>query len=259
MSSINSTDLSGFSKQYAARDLPGNLKLKYRESGQAAPDELRKEKKELRRDLEERERIASGKEGSSSSSKRLSIVDKESEKPSSSSKKHRGEPLPVNLDADEILPDDDDSNDDSESDDDVVDLKRHKRKEASDEENSEDNDSDDDDDDDDTEALMAELNKIKQERAAEAAKQEADRKVREEKIRVENILKGNPLLNPDAGFKSGSAAAAGTSSDFKVKRRWDDDVVFKNCAKLDDNKKKDFINDTLRSEFHKKFMERYVK
>ena len=42
--------------------------------------------------------------------------------------------------------------------------------------------------------------------------------------------------------------------------RWDDDVVFKNCARGEsDNKDKKFINDTLRSEFHKKFMEKYVK
>jgi protein CWC15 len=60
---------------------------------------------------------------------------------------------------------------------------------------------------------------------------------------------GNPLLNQQ------------TSSNFKVKRRWDDDVVFKNCAKgLDDKpKQKHFINDMLRSEFHKKFMEKYIK
>ena len=250
MSSINTTDLSGFSKQYAARDLPSNLKLKYREIGQAAPDEIRKDKKDLRRDLDEREKIASNKD--SSGRQRLSITG-DSDK--SSSKKHKSiEQAPVNLDADEILPDDDDS-EDSDSDEDEIDLKR--RKKNNDHNEDDEDDDDDDDDDDDTEALMAELNKIKQERAAEAAKQEAERKVREEKIRVENILKGNPLLNPDAGGSKGSTA--GTSSDFKVKRRWDDDVVFKNCAKLDDNKKKDFINDTLRSEFHKKFMERYVK
>lgn len=43
--------------------------------------------------------------------------------------------------------------------------------------------------------------------------------------------------------------------------RWDDDVVFKNCAKGVDEarKEKRFVNDTLRSEFHKKFMEKYVK
>ena len=42
--------------------------------------------------------------------------------------------------------------------------------------------------------------------------------------------------------------------------RWDDDVVFKNCAKGQDDDKKDrFINDTIRSEFHKKFMSKYIR
>lgn len=43
--------------------------------------------------------------------------------------------------------------------------------------------------------------------------------------------------------------------------RWDDDVVFKNCAKGEEErlKGKGYINDTLRSEFHKKFMDKYVK
>lgn len=153
---------------------------------------------------------------------------------------------PVNLDADEVLPD-------SDSDDDVKFKKKNSDDESA-ESGDDDDDNNDDDDEDDTEALMAELNRIKKERAAEAARQEAERKAREEKIRVENILKGNPLLNP-----STSKASTAGGVDFKVKRRWDDDVVFKNCAKVDDNKKKDFINDTLRSEFHKKFMDRYIK
>lgn len=130
--------------------------------------------------------------------------------------------------------------------------RRSKKADPESDEEDDDDDDDDEDDEDDTEALMAELNRIKQERAVEAARQEAERKAREEKIRVENILKGNPLLNTNK---------PGTSSnvDFKVKRNWDDDVVFKNCAKQDDNKPREFINDTLRSEFHKKFMDRYIK
>jgi len=41
-----------------------------------------------------------------------------------------------------------------------------------------------------------------------------------------------------------------------MKRRWDDDVVFKNQARgtEDKNKKKEFVNDMLRSDFHKIFM-----
>lgn len=46
----------------------------------------------------------------------------------------------------------------------------------------------------------------------------------------------------------------------QIKRRWDDDVVFKNCARSEPDKKGQlFINDSLRSEFHKKFMEKYIK
>lgn len=82
--------------------------------------------------------------------------------------------------------------------------------------------------------------------------QEIERKQEEERIRMENILSGNPLLTH---YSSGSS-----KSDMKVKRRWDDDVVFKNCARSEPEKKGNvFINDSLRSDFHRKFMEKYVK
>ena len=137
--------------------------------------------------------------------------------------------MPLNIDADDpvYLSDDDE-------------------KKNNDETNSENEQTDDDDDEDDETAdLLAELNKIKKERAMQDAKREAEQKAKEERIRIENILHGNPL---------------NSKSEFKVKRRWDDDVVFKNCSRGDlDNKEKPFINDTLRSEFHKKFMEKYIK
>ncbi|XP_046852300.1 spliceosome-associated protein CWC15 homolog [Xenia sp. Carnegie-2017] len=108
-------------------------------------------------------------------------------------------------------------------------------------------DSNESDDEDDTAELLAELQRIKKERAQEEAKKELEKKAEEERIRTENILQGNPLLQQ--------------SSNFQVKRRWDDDVVFKNCAKGIPEKGKEgkFINDTLRSEFHKKFMNKYIK
>lgn len=70
-----------------------------------------------------------------------------------------------------------------------------------------DDDSDDNDSDDDTAALMAELNRIKKERAAENARKEAEKRQEEERIRMENILSGNPLLN---------YAANAAKSDLKV-------------------------------------------
>lgn len=46
---------------------------------------------------------------------------------------------------------------------------------------------------------------------------------------------------------------------FQVKRRWDDDVVFKNQARTEPKRQKRFINDTVRSDFHKRFLDRYIK
>eukprot|EP00800_Vazella_pourtalesii_P023654 TRINITY_DN969_c0_g1_i2.p1 TRINITY_DN969_c0_g1~~TRINITY_DN969_c0_g1_i2.p1 ORF type:complete len:128 (+),score=40.11 TRINITY_DN969_c0_g1_i2:120-503(+) len=107
-------------------------------------------------------------------------------------------------------------------------------------------DDNDDESDDDTAELLAELQAIKKERREEELRQEAEKKAEEEKIRNENLLSGNPLLNYQ-------------TQSYKVKRRWDDDVVFKNCAKGEDSKGQHFINDTIRSEFHKKFMSKYIK
>ncbi|KAH1024704.1 protein CWC15 homolog isoform X2 [Dendroctonus ponderosae] len=112
--------------------------------------------------------------------------------------------------------------------------------------------SDSSEDEDDTEALLLELNNIKKERALDQTKKEIEKRQEEERIRMENILSGNPLLTH---YSAGAAKV-----DHKVKRRWDDDVVFKNCAKSEPEKRSNvFINDSLRSEFHKKFMEKYVK
>jgi protein CWC15 len=116
-----------------------------------------------------------------------------------------------------------------------------------DEENSDDSDSDDD-----TAQLLAELQRIKKERFLEKAKRETEKRQEEERIRIENVLRGYPLR---------SYASLVQKKDLKVKRRWDDDVVFKNCARSEPDKKKKqhFINDLLRSEFHRKFLEKYIK
>ncbi|KVI02372.1 hypothetical protein Ccrd_019365 [Cynara cardunculus var. scolymus] len=41
--------------------------------------------------------------------------------------------------------------------------------------------------------------------------------------------------------------------------RWDDDVVFKNQARGENKPQKRFINDTIRSDFHRKFLQKYMK
>ncbi len=45
----------------------------------------------------------------------------------------------------------------------------------------------------------------------------------------------------------------------QVKRRWDDDVVFKNQTRGEPKAQKTMINDTIRNDFHRRFLNRYVK
>ncbi|CAL5392453.1 unnamed protein product [Camellia sinensis] len=40
---------------------------------------------------------------------------------------------------------------------------------------------------------------------------------------------------------------------------WDDDVVFKNQARGESKAPKRFINDTIRNDFHRKFLHKYMK
>ncbi len=42
-------------------------------------------------------------------------------------------------------------------------------------------------------------------------------------------------------------------------RRWYDDTIFKNQAKGEQTNKKRFINDTIRNDFHKKFLSKYIQ
>lgn len=107
---------------------------------------------------------------------------------------------------------------------------------------------------------MAELAKIKKERAEEKARLEAEANEANQADREAEIATGNPLLNLQAALGQSPQTPAGGSGGgggFAVKRRWDDDLIFKNQATtLDKPKKGEFVNDLLRSEFHKKFMQK---
>ncbi|RRT69676.1 hypothetical protein BHM03_00006791 [Ensete ventricosum] len=110
-----------------------------------------------------------------------------------------------------------------------------------------------DEDEDDTEALLAELERIKKERAEEKLRkflvmhQERQQQEEELKAKEAELMRGNPLINLN------------NSATFSVKRRWDDDVVFKNQARGETKVPKRFINDTIRNDFHRKFLQKYMK
>mmetsp|Transcript_31246 Transcript_31246/g.96735 ORF Transcript_31246/g.96735 Transcript_31246/m.96735 type:complete len:149 (-) Transcript_31246:51-497(-) len=103
--------------------------------------------------------------------------------------------------------------------------------------------SDSDDDSDDEElALQLELEKIKREREDERLRKEAEAR----RERDDAALTTNPLLNDNP---SGA-----------VKRKWNDDVVFRHQARGAPEKKgKTFINDTIRNDFHKRFLAKYIQ
>ncbi|KAF9877295.1 Cwf15/Cwc15 cell cycle control protein [Colletotrichum karsti] len=118
---------------------------------------------------------------------------------------------------------------------------------SEDDEEDDDDDSDSDEESDDEEAeLQREMEKIRRERAEKREREERERAKAEEEERERDIALGNPLLN---------------KPDFNMKRRWDDDVVFKNQARgtEEKGKSKEFINDLLRSDFHRRFMSKYVR
>ncbi|XP_047937863.1 protein CWC15 homolog [Salvia hispanica] len=108
-----------------------------------------------------------------------------------------------------------------------------------------DDDSDEDDDDDDEEALLLELERLRREKAEQREREEREKQDEELKAKEEQLLRGNPLLN--------------NPTSFSVKRRWDDDVVFKNQTRGETKTPKRFINDTIRSDFHRKFLHKYMK
>jgi hypothetical protein len=138
--------------------------------------------------------------------------------------------------------------------------------------------------------------------------QEEEKRQEEERIRTENLMMGNPLLQGAADFSVKKRYGIGNGGQiyeavFRVvgivvavcakdvlrftlpvalhihqlviysllsvrghmpmnmfTRRWDDDVVFKNCARgVAEKKEATYINDTIRSDFHRKFMKKYVR
>lgn len=251
------------SRSYFQQDYSARTKLKFRQPGQTSASDV--EKRDLRAELlrSEREalnrkRKAQGLEPLAPAASDLLLTNtsetgkEDATEEDPAAKRRRILEEAAKLDAD------DDSDDEQPST--VANGKGKER--AQDEqqndqdENESDSDEDSDDDDsdeDDTAALMAELAKIKQERAEEKARLDAETSESNRVDREAEIAMGNPLLNLEAALGQGSSTAGSDAGgSFTVKRRWDDDLIFKNqAAGQDDKPKKEFVNDILRSEFHR--------
>lgn len=130
---------------------------------------------------------------------------------------------------------------------------------------------DSDDEEDETAELLRELEKIKRERAEEQAKKDREQSEQDAASREAQIASANPLMNLAAALGQAPAGLNTTApGTFSVKKRWDDgecssipfglnvdsarfsDLVFKNQAmSTRDKPQGQFVNDLLRTEFHK--------
>ena len=246
-------DVSHISQSFSKHSLPSQTRLKFRRPG----DVQRRSVQELKAELEEKERQAAAvrnperaeAEADGGDAKRRKLPQEaealdadepeaESSKPDDDARTKRYvERLAINADgasgAEDGAKDDEDEDEDEED---------------------EEDEKDDDDYDDDTETLLRELEKIKQERAAERERQELRDHAQEQLTREEEIARGNPLLNLEKAIHGDSTPASGAALGAPQKR-WDEDLIFRNQAAGSSNlAERGFVNDLTRTEFHKKFM-----
>ncbi|KAL1759844.1 Pre-mRNA-splicing factor Cwf15/Cwc15 [Schizophyllum commune] len=242
-------DVKGVSRQFSVRDMASHTKLKFRQAGQTSQDEVKK--RDLRAELFAAELEAKNKKRKAEGKPPLAIESGTSESGQDEESNKRRKLLQEALEADKDSDDEEEEGEEGE-----------KKSKAGDAEEDEEDDSDEDEDEDDTDELLRELEKIKRERAEEKARQEREQSATDAVAREAEIATANPLLNLAAALGQQQPQGLNTTApgSFAVKRRWDDDLIFKNQA-MDTRDKNDrgFVNDLLRTEFHKKFMAKFIK
>eukprot|EP00826_Nyctotherus_ovalis_P037027 TRINITY_DN3349_c0_g1_i4.p3 TRINITY_DN3349_c0_g1~~TRINITY_DN3349_c0_g1_i4.p3 ORF type:complete len:240 (+),score=89.92 TRINITY_DN3349_c0_g1_i4:147-866(+) len=212
-------------RQYSARDVPSHLNLKLRTSGQGTVEEA--QRIDFKQELLERERQARIKKGEPETFEEepLPIEEPEDEytlDPYLNEALAKGK----RLKSEEQNPFPQDEDEDLSGAD-----EEFEGKEAS-------------EDDDDAE-LMREFEKIKKEREEEQKRKEMERLEEQKEKQRKDIMSGNPIYN---------------STSYSLKKRWTEDTVFKNQARvLPKDKGNRFVNDIIRSDFHRKFLAKYIQ
>ncbi|KAI8978340.1 Pre-mRNA-splicing factor Cwf15/Cwc15 [Trametes punicea] len=238
-------DVKGGSRQFSVRDMAAHTKLKFRQPGQTSAAEVAK--RDLRAELlaaeaeaRERKRKAEGKPPLALENGSAATAKEGQDEESNKRRKLLQEALELDKDEDED----------------------EKSEKGADEDEDEDDEDEDDEEEDDTAELLRELEKIKRERAEEKERQEREQSASAQAQREAEIATANPLLNLAAALgQSPNGVNTTKPGTFAVKRRWDDDLIFKNQAVnlRDKEKEPQFVNDLLRTEFHKKFMSKFIK
>ncbi|CAI2376794.1 unnamed protein product [Moneuplotes crassus] len=228
-------------RQYSAKDLPGHLELKTRAKEQGIDHDLN-DIDQFKKELLQREKKYFEKKGDTGEvpqslddgfkmpkKREIKDLSKKADDLNSRNKEYedelneKGTPFPQ--DADYQSESDSGSSSDSES------------NSAS-------------EDDEEEAALLKEYIKIKKEKEeAEKKKLEEKAKAKEEEENKE-LMHENPLFNKEADENEGV---------YTLQRKWYDETVFKNQARIQKKEKKRFINDTVRSDFHRNFMNRFIQ
>ncbi|KAF8190819.1 Pre-mRNA-splicing factor Cwf15/Cwc15 [Pholiota molesta] len=237
-------DVKGGSRQFSVRDMAAHTKLKFRQVGQTSKDEVKR--LDLRAEL--------------------LIAEQEAR-----NKKRKAEGKPPLLEDTPAAAGDEESNKrrkllqqalelDREDDSDEEETEKDKGKAKAEDEEEEESE-EESDEEDDTAELLRELEKIKRERAAEKARVESEQSASQAASREAEIATANPLLNLAAALGQSTPGGLNTTAPgtFQVKKRWDDDLIFKNQAMTPKTGQGNFVNDLLRTEFHKKFMAKFIK
>ncbi|GAA6035948.1 hypothetical protein JCM8097_005180 [Rhodosporidiobolus ruineniae] len=252
------------SKSYSSRDLASHTKLKFRQPGQGTANEVQRRDLKLELLAAERDaaaRKAKGERGFVLDQKLLLLKEAQAAESEAGSVKAPTSATEVGEDeqaakrrkllqeAADLDRDDSDDEDSADEDEEEKQDKGKGKAVAQDEDDEDEDSSDEDDDEDETAELLRELEKIKKERAEEKARQEAEREATEQVSREEEIATGNPLLNLQAalGHSPAPSTISSSTAGFGVKRRWDDDVIFRSQANKDEKKEPRFVNDLLRA------------
>ena len=101
---------------------------------------------------------------------------------------------------------------------------------------------------------MREYEKLKKEREEEQRRKEMAKVDEIKQRQKEEVLLGNPLLNSQI-----EEASCGTSGLYSLRKKWHEETVFKHQARNIPIEKKRFINDTVRSDFHRRFLSRTIQ
>jgi protein CWC15 len=232
-------------RQYSAKDLPGHTVLKYRKLGQSSESETKSinYKDQL---LTQEKHYFDEKQNDSNSSESSNSIRNSSPLSSSSSESHphkarfllpESKPSKLKENHSSDLEAKSDLSERDESD-------KIDKSDKSDKSDLSDLSDASDSSDFSEEEIRQELEKIKKERA-EASK--ALRESEEQKLRdhqKQEMLKKNPLLDIAPGFE--------------LKRKWTEETIFSNQSRNEPKAHHRFVNDTLRSDFHRKFLHRTI-